>query len=470
MMTAFQRLSVLAFGFLAVLLLAFPAEAANYFWVGGSGTHDGTTNHYATTSGGSATVANPTNSDNVTFDSASNATAYTVTISATLTCLTLTIGPPLAGAVTWAGSSPVDVYGNLTVGSTTTRTYNGALTMRATSGTKTVDTNAVALANIVFNGIGGTFQLSSNLTISLAAGILTLTNGTFDANGKTVLCSGAGQAITGAFTFYNLTRTPSAPAKTDTLTLASNITVTNLFTVSDGATVTNRVQVLSSVVGTPRTITAAAISIANADFRDITGAGAATWDMSAASGGSGDMGGNTMQALGAAAFTPATTQHWTNASSGSWSASGNWTSRVPLPQDNVVMDKAFGTSQTVTADMPTLGASIDWTGAAWTTGLTWAMSTVTNINGSLTMITGLTMSGTSTYTFIGRGAFTLDTKSLALTRAITFNAPGGSLTLGSNLTLGVTNGLTCTSGTFSCVNGGNNYILSVGALNPNTAS
>jgi len=77
------------------------------------------------------------------------------------------------------------------------------------------------------------------------------------------------------------------------------------------------------------------------DFKDITGAGAASWDMSAAAGYTGDCGGNSMKALGAAAFTTATTQHWTNANNGDWSLNTNWTSRVPLPQDSVIMDKAF---------------------------------------------------------------------------------------------------------------------------------
>src|ERR1035437_313885 len=405
---------------------------ANYFWVGGTGTYDGVTNHFATTSGGVASVAAPTSADNVTFDTPSNATAYTVTFTATFTCLDLTIGPPSAGSVTWAGAGAMNVFGNIVIGSTTVQSYTGALSMKATSGTKTITPNGVSIAILVFNGVGGTFQLVGNLTITGNGSILILTNGIFDPNGNSILLNNATPIITGAFTFYNLTVTPATPAKTNTITFTANVTITNLFTVSNGATVTNRVLVQSSVVGTPRTITAAAISIANADFMDITGAGAATGDMSASTS-IGDAGGNTMQALGTAAFTAAATQHWTNASSGSWSLNTNWTSRVPLPQDPVVMDKAFGTSQTVTADMPRLGASIDWTGATWTTGLTWAMSTATSINGSLTMIVGLTMSGTSTYTFTGRGAFTLDTKALSLARSITFNAPTGTLTLAGAL-------------------------------------
>jgi hypothetical protein len=60
----------------------------------------------------------------------------------------------------------------------------------------------------------------------------------------------------------------------------------------NGNSATNRVLVFSGTLGTPRTITAANVSVTNADFRDITGAGAGNWNLSAVSGGSGDAGGN----------------------------------------------------------------------------------------------------------------------------------------------------------------------------------
>lgn len=59
----------------------------------------------------------PTSSDNVIFDSLSNATAYTVTITATANCLYLTIGNPLVGAITFAGISELNVYGNYSIAS-----------------------------------------------------------------------------------------------------------------------------------------------------------------------------------------------------------------------------------------------------------------------------------------------------------------------------------------------------------------
>lgn len=61
---------------------------ANRYWVGGTGTWDATTTtHWSATSGGAGGASAPTSADNVIFDAASNATAYTVTpgVNATFT-------------------------------------------------------------------------------------------------------------------------------------------------------------------------------------------------------------------------------------------------------------------------------------------------------------------------------------------------------------------------------------------------
>ena len=64
---------------------------ANYFWVGGTGTWSGTGNtQFAVTSGGVATLLDPTNADTVTFDGNSG-TAATVTITSTAVSLSTTI-------------------------------------------------------------------------------------------------------------------------------------------------------------------------------------------------------------------------------------------------------------------------------------------------------------------------------------------------------------------------------------------
>lgn len=472
------------FGISHFALAAGCAGTGNCYWIGGTGNANDTA-HWATTDGGSTTGSVPTATDNCNFtaNSSSANAAYTFTVNASTLCLDFVMAGPGGGnKVTWAGSSALTISRNLNLSGGTsgiTNTYTGDITMNATAGgTATLTSNGITYAsNFTFNKVGATFQLVDGLTTT---GNFTLTAGTFDGgtNSQTVTLSGAQPILTVTVltTFYNLTITPAVAITGNSLQIggAGGTTVTNMFTVSDGATATNRVLISSDSTGTQRSITSASTTISNADFMDIKGLGAATWDLSGASGGSGDCGGNSMQALGTAAFTSATTQHWTNASSGNWSTSGNWTSRVPLCQDNVIMDKAFGTSQTVTADMPRLGASIDWTGATWTTALTWSISNVAGvasgmINGSLTLISGLTTAGTGNPTLVGRGAYTITNNGVSILSGsgVTINAPTGTYTLGSNFTMGSTKTLTLTNGTFTAVNGGNNYIISVGLLSVN---
>ena len=160
---------------------------AALFWVGGTGTYDGTTNHFATTSGGVASVAAPTSSDTVTFDTLSNATAYTVTISATLNCSDLTIGNPLVGAITFAGSSAINCYGNFSAPSGGTWTYSGTLSFTSTSTGKTITTNGVSFpGTMTYNGSGGDWTLQDNLTLTF---VLSVYVGTLNSNNKTISCA-----------------------------------------------------------------------------------------------------------------------------------------------------------------------------------------------------------------------------------------------------------------------------------------
>ncbi len=83
------------------------------------------------------------------------------------------------------------VYGNLTFSSGMAITGGGTTSMGATSGTKTITTNGNPGINIgiTINGVGGTFQLADDLTLSgslVGSRFLILSGGTFDANGHNV--------------------------------------------------------------------------------------------------------------------------------------------------------------------------------------------------------------------------------------------------------------------------------------------
>jgi hypothetical protein len=161
------------------ILTAAPAPTTRY-WRGGTGTWDATTTtNWSDTSGGLGGASVPTSADAVVFDTLSNATAYTVTCTATqLRCAALTFGGPLSGNVTWAGSAPIAMHGDVSLAATgITRTYTGAITLSGSSTGRTLTTNGVALAsNITINGVGSEWALASAFDIGIGADFF-ITNG-----------------------------------------------------------------------------------------------------------------------------------------------------------------------------------------------------------------------------------------------------------------------------------------------------
>ena len=217
----------------------------------------------------------------------------------------------------------------------------------------------------------------------------------------------------------------------------------------------NRLIVQSGTVGTQRTITAAAYVITgDVDFMDINLAysGGASWT-NAGSAYIGDALGN------AGAVTTnanvSATQTATGTASFTWSTHG-WTSRVPLPQDDVVINNAFVAGRTVTADMPRLGRSIDFTGS--TNAPTWNGdgSTGKNIFGSLTLIIGMLLSNWgATTAFRGRSSYTLTSASVSWPNSLSFNAPSGTYSLQDNLQLTAAGGTITNAGGALMFNGKN---------------
>lgn len=415
---------------------------------------------WATTSGGATYhAAPPTSSDDVFFDANTPTGTHTVNTTANTLSLDFT-----GFTGTLAGQYSLDVYGSMTMGAGMTNNYLGQITFRPTSNSCVIRSNGVTLnSRLRFYKTGGTFQLYDDLTVGgmLNSISLTLTAGTFDPNNKTVTVNSSQYCtIQGAFTFYNFIRTSGAAPLAD-LTLKSNITVTNTLTITGNSAI-NRIFVKSDTLGTARTLTAATVSVTNADFQDITGAGAGSWDLSAITGGSGDCGGNT-----GITFTTADDWYW-HADTGNVSDYSKWytatngggsqmaSTRVPLPQDTLKFDaNSFDSaSQTITQNMSRIG-SIDFTGATNTP--TFTTSTAASVYGSITLISGMTLTAsTQTYTFEGRGSYTLDSGGKDWYKYFYLNAPGGTLTLQSNLSI-LGNGLQISSGTFSAVDGINNY-------------
>ena len=350
--------------------------ANRYARTGGGNWTDNAT--WSTTSGGAADTVAPTASDDVFLD---------------------------------ANSGNVTISANSVGKSLTCTGYTGTLTHNAF--------NLLISGNITLvSGMTYTPTNSASCLISMQS------NGTFTSGGKTphIVTLGTNVTMTlGDNLTFDATKTCDLQ-----LNATGAVLVLNGFTVS-GNSATNRVLIRTTTLGTARTITNTTGTFANADFRDITFSTVA--DYSAITGGSGDCGGNTN-----ATFTTSADQHWISASGGNWSDVTKWTSRVPLPQDNVYFDNAFSASQTVTADMPRLGKSIDWTGASGSPTFSLTSSNGVTNYGSFILISAMTFTQSTALYFEGRGSFTITSAGKSFGNNTTINGVGGTYTLSDAFT------------------------------------
>ncbi|HEX8347511.1 MAG TPA: hypothetical protein VF657_22675 [Actinoplanes sp.] len=385
-----------------------------------------------------------------TLGSATTSTVAFVSTSATQQSIT-TGGKTLGN---WTINAPGGSYilGDAnTVGTTSTVTVTAGTFNTGTFGCSwgnfaSSNTNTRSLifgtAAITLTGGGGTFDVltTTGLTLSALSSTINMpANGYFKALGSygtvTWLALGPnGQSQ--PFTCVNLTIVGGS-AKTGDFNTAGNITITGTLTLAGNSAV-NRIKVHSSLPGNPRSLIAANVAVSSTDFLDIAGAGAGNWDLSAATGGVGNCGGNT-----GIIFTPAATQTHVAGAGGNWSDAAQWTSRVPLPQDDVVVD--VNTTGTLVADMPRLGRSIDFTGFAGTAAFT---SQITQMFGSLILDAAMTITGTFALSLSGRGSHTVTSNGKTLTQPLTVNAPAmGTYTLRDALT--TAGALTLTLGTLA---------------------
>ncbi len=425
------------------------------FWVGGTGAWDNAdTSHWSATTGGGSGASVPTSADNVTFD-ANSGTAATVTIqTATANANTITINKSdLTLTHSGFGSTVVGAV-TLTTGTLNT---NGQTCSWGDFQSDNSNTRSILAGSSSITITGPTWNTftTTGLTHSMASSTLTMASGSGYVRSAgtfgTVIWSGVTNAEGLGFTCTTLTITGSA-TKTGYLKIGnapSGVTVTGTCTLGGNSTQgVNRLLVQSTVVGTQRTITAAAYVIAgDVDFMDINLAysGGASWT-NTGNAYIGDALGNG-GAVTTNANAPAT-QTATGTASFTWSTHG-WTSRVPLPQDDVVIALGFGATQTVTMDMPRIGKNINWTGTTgnpnWNAALSIAQF------GSLTIAAGMARNSTggNAVSFAGRGNHTITTAGMALP-AVTIDAAGGTYTLQDNYSSG--NGFALINGTFDLNN------------------
>lgn len=348
-------------------------------------------------------------------------------------------------------SASIFNYGNattrtLTLGSSTINVSSGTTAYTGTAVTNLTMTANTATVNATGNApTGNVLNLSTKNWNGLSFNV---TGGVVATNTATISSSGA--------TVNNLTITGTADQNC-LYAFNGNITVSGTFTVTGNSAV-NRVILTSSVAGTARTITAATTSISNVDFADITGAGAGSWAIT--SGVVGDWGGNS----GVTVTTPAT-QTRDSTGAAAWSVAARWTSRVPLPQDDVVINASSGSISTT--DVLILGKSIDFTGYTSTITHTTNASTY-KMFGGLTLGSGMSF-GASVNTFniylMGRGTYTITSNGKTpfpanSNQSVSINAFGGTYSLSDALTLSATAALSLNilAGSFAT----NNYNVTCG--------
>jgi len=335
----------------------------------------------STGSGGGDSAGPPTAADDCIAETGSG----NLTISATSVGKSFSA---IAGAGDWAGTLTHNAF-NWTISGNVTfsagMTYTPSTSPLITGASMTLTTAGKAMGNITHNV--GTLTLGDNLAFGAS---------------KSYTLSYAGTA-------FNL----------------------NGFTLS-GNSATNRVLVASGTVASGKQITGTlATSFDNVDFRDIIFTNVSDLDLSDGQTKLiGDVGGNTLTGGGSVlTFTTSATQTYTGGA-GNWSDVTKWTTRVPLPQDDVSMSGA--TAGSIVADMPRLGRDIDWTGAA---GGTWTIASIpVSVYGSVTLVSAMTLQHTTVaFNLAGRGTHFITSagKTWASSSSAVFGigAPGGSYTL-----------------------------------------
>jgi len=396
---------------------------------------------------------------NVTFNGSGGSWVLQDTFNETGSSATMTL---TTGTLNTNNQSVNLTYFSSTNSNTRTLTL-GNTTITMSTGAGNIWWNTGVTTNMTFNANTSTINLNSSVgAITFAGGGLIFNNVNFNG---TSTAANSTFTVNGTNTFANLTYSTGAE-KTESLILNANQTVTVTFT-ANGNSITNRALVKSNTIGTPYSITAAAISITNADFQDITGAGAATWNLSAITGGSGDCGGNS-----GITFTTPATQTWSGTTTGFWSTNA-WTSRVPLPQDDVNISSAFSASQTIEMDMPRAGHNINFTGTTGNPTLT--LQAGVSIYGSMTLASGMVTSGSGfTLTLSGRasnsfstmpgGGWTWTSAGTTWGKGFSVQAFGATYVLQDAFNGTSLIGLTVANGTFNA----NNFSVTSGTVGSNS--
>lgn len=486
---------------------------ADRYWVGGTGSWDGTIgSKWANSSGAAGGQSIPTTGDSVFFDSNSTGT---VTIAAGNTGANSIDCTGFTGTLT--GSAAISVAGSVTLVSGMTYTHTGTVSF---AGTGTLITAGKEFSNVTINGSGitvtlgdaftssarnitfavGTFDTANyNLTarsfntsggtktVNLGSSTVTLTgtapltlgsfNMTFNAGTSNINLTGSNVDIfSGIISYYNVSLTNTsrnnhvlhnpnsfnnltlvAPSSDGVNVLAFDTNQTINGTLDCTGTTFKRTFIRGGSIidrdGIARTLTVASLLADNCDFRDITIAGGAAGTSPTRAG---DCGGNS-----GITFPVAKTVYRVGADT-TWPGSSSWAltsggagsdDNFPLVQDTIVIDENTSLTGTLNTELYNCGA-LDC--SSRTTGITLNYAVNQSFYGwfgSHTLGPGVTVSGNSVQRFSGKGVMDFTSAGKTITFSISIDAPGGTFRLGDAFTSN--GGISQFRGTFNA----NNYNL-----------
>lgn len=356
---------------------------ANRFWVGGTGTWNGSnTANWSATSGGTGGASVPTGGDVVIFDANSNngnsGASYTVTLAGiNASATSVTFNNPSAGTLNFTGTGNI-ATSTLTVGETVNATgWVGNLNV---SGSTSLNTNGSV--------IGANINISSTLTLtgnSVTTGSVSLTNGGFASKlimgGFTLTCSTfvsqANGTITPAFDF-------SAGGTVNITSTSTGTVVSNLY----GSSTISGTMAFNLVGNAPNGVTRtvslsswSGVSLKVSAGSDMVAIGSSSYSNLDFTGFTGTVSGGSPSSSGSAIF-PSTISGLILTGI---TINGSTASTVTFPGFSIATNVTFNNN----------------TGGSWTVSGLSTSGTITQTAGTVTFASEITTTNNSGYTFGG---------------------------------------------------------------------
>lgn len=443
--------------------------AESRYWVeGGTGNTNSTTN-WSEDNGGVSGASLPTSELNAKWTG--NSGSGTATINATFACRDFN-STNFTGTI--AGSSQLQCYGSLIIGAGVTRNYTSSTTLLATTTGHVVTTNGKAmLNNTTFNGAGGGWTLTDDY--NNAGRFITVNNGSPDFGSNTVTCSnfnviggtpitenmnivntgfingnslsygdvttthaGGTNNVAGSNTFDNYSLINTGGYGAQTVTGGTTQTINEDYVISGNNATTERACQKPLTSGTAVNIVVnGTASITNTDLIGMVYTGTAT---PVAAPGVGDGGGNS-----GITFDAPKTVYWKDSGVASTSllsdnyvtTSGGVTPATALLQDTVNIDaNSIATTGRTLAMSTSKGRypGLDFTGATNTPTL--SITQESYVYGSVTLISAMTLSGTSFLYMAGDKDMTFTSAGKTLPFSFRVDAFDGSVTIQDALSCG----------------------------------